>query len=1126
MMLRLLSFCISLLVIFPAASQQMLDSFGKNRIQYKTFKWNYISSENFDVFYYDDRRKLATDVDEYLEREFDRITDLIGYPPYLKTKVFLYNSVADLQQSNVGLNRNPYVMGGETDFVKPYVEIAHPGTLEGFKEELILKVSDLLVNEMMFGGSLKDMFQNAVLLNLPEWFIKGVSLYVARGWNEEMDDFARQLVRSRKANRATSLTGHDAALFGQSFWNFIVEKYGRGSVSNILNYSRVIRNEQRSVMITLGINFRQLMVEWKNFYAFNEKQVSENYVTVSDSNRFTPRHRSTTVYTTMKISPDGRSLAYAENDRGKYKVMVKSLDNGKETTIISGGNKVLRQTVDYREPLISWADEKTLGVVGKEKGKFIFWLYDLQTKTKIPRVLDKFNNIRNFDFSANGRLAVMSADQDGQNDLFLIASRRDRIRRMTNDIYDDLDPSFIPGTNAVVFSSNRVTDTINLRKSDLEKTATSMYNLFIFDLDTTTNVVHRLTNTLSKDYHPFATSENVFYYLSDQRGISNIFKFDRRTSIYTQVSNFAAGIKTFDMHPASRKLAFVSTRKLSEDIFLIRNFDPSRQAFTPASRRKELLQARSISERRKKQPEQKGLTLKEMMEQRLREFKGESADSLKKSPAPVPAAPDTVRKGKTGEINTDDYQFEIADDKGLIPAALKKDTIISTPAVAPVPAPAEKKTINTSDYVFEDEAVKKTPAESLINRYLKATPAARIQGPFPYLPKFSYENLVTNFVIDPLRGFSVKMETQMNDMLENFRIYGGIQTAFDGRSGDVFTEFQYLPSRFDLSARFDRKVIFWSRPESNFEEKYSLQKLEFGISLPITVRLRASVKPFAAYTRFVDRGERIPSGPGGPEFRAGEQQGYTGARAELVFDNSLATGLNIIEGTRGKLSMVTYQGIRQSSASFSQISLDFRHYQKLYREIVFAVRGYTGTFFGNSPKKYLLGGMDNWLGNVINYDGLNNPLYTTANYNNDLLFVEFAGNLRGFDYATLYGTSVAVANAELRVPLVRALTGGPIASNFFRNMQLTAFYDIGSSWSGKPPFNATESVRSRVVPTTTTGSPFVVKIDEYLNPWLYSYGFGFRSMMFGYYLKFDLAWPVENYIVKNPRLHVTLGFDF
>ncbi|MFZ9504033.1 MAG: translocation protein TolB [Cyclobacteriaceae bacterium] len=1122
MMLRRLLIPFFALLFAPAVSQQMLDNFGKNRLQFKTFKWSYISSENFDVFYYDNRRKVATEVTEYLEGEFDRITDLIGYPPYLKTKVFLYNSVADLQQSNVGLNRNPYVMGGETEFVKPYVEIAHPGTLDGFKEELMLKVADLLVNEMMFGGSLKDMFQNAVLLNLPEWFIRGVSLYAARGWNEEMDDFARQLVRSRKVNRATSLTGNEAALFGQSFWNFIVEKYGRGSVSNILNYSRVIRNEQRSVLITLGINFRQLMIEWKNFYAANEKQVSENYVMLDDKDRFTPKHRSSTVYPNMKISPDGRMLAYAENDRGKYKVMVKSLDNGKETTILSGGNKVLRQSVDYREPLISWADEKTLGVIGKEQGRFMFWLYDLQTKSKIPRMLDKFNNIRNFDFSSNGRLAVLSADQDGQNDLFLIATRRDRIRRMTNDVYDDLDPSFIPGTNAVVFSSNRVTDTINTKGMEIQKVGTTLYNLFIYDLDTTKNVVHRLTNTLSKDYHPFAVSDNVFYYLSDQRGISNIFRFDRRTSIYTQVSNYASGIKTFDMHPSTRKLAMVSTRKLSEDIFLIQDFDANRQVFTPISRRKEILQARTITERRKKQPEQKGLTLKELMEMRLREYQSDSVrrDSLLRIEKPKSELKDSVRTAAPGEINTDDYQFEVSEQKGLIPEILKKDTILVETKVQ------EKRVINTSDYVFEDEVVKKTPVESLISRYIKATPAARIQGPFPYLPKFSYENLVTNFVIDPLRGFSVKMETQMNDMLENFRIYGGIQTAFDGRSGDVFTEFQFLPKRLDLSARFDRKVIFWDRPENNLEEKYSLQKIELGVSLPLTVRLRASLKPFAAYTRFVDRGEQFPTGPGGPQYRDSQQQTYAGAKAELVFDNSLTTGLNIIEGTRGKLTAVTYQGIRQSSASFSQISLDFRHYQKIYREIVFAVRGYTGTFLGASPKKYLFGGMDNWVGNRINYDGLNNPLYTSAAYNTNLLFVEFAGNMRGFDYATLYGTSVAVANAELRVPLIRAFTGGPIASNFFRNMQLTAFYDIGSSWSGKPPFTATESVRSRVVPTSTTGSPFVIRIDEYLNPWLYSYGFGFRSMMFGYYLKFDLAWPVENYTVKDPRLHITLGFDF
>src|SRR4051812_36981712 len=84
-------------------AQQSMETFGKNRIQYKQFEWQYLSSENFDIYYYDARRIVATEALNYLEGEFDRVTDLIGYPPYLKTKIFLYNSISDLQQSNVGL---------------------------------------------------------------------------------------------------------------------------------------------------------------------------------------------------------------------------------------------------------------------------------------------------------------------------------------------------------------------------------------------------------------------------------------------------------------------------------------------------------------------------------------------------------------------------------------------------------------------------------------------------------------------------------------------------------------------------------------------------------------------------------------------------------------------------------------------------------------------------------------------------------------------------------------------------------------------------------------------------------------------------------------------------------------
>lgn len=1107
-------------------AQSAREVFGRNRIQYKKFDWQYISSENFDVYYYDNRRRVAQEAIQYLESEFDRITDLIGYPPYLKTKVFLYNSITEKQQSNVGLSEAIAHVGGETEFIQPYVEIAHPGNIDQFKEELLYKMSDLMVNEMMFGGSLKDMFQNSVLLNLPEWFIDGASLYAAKGWSNEMDDFVRQLVVTKKVNKALRLKGNEAALVGQSIWNYIVEKYGKSSVSNILNYTRVIRNEQKSILITLGIPFRQLMADWKQYYLSQEQRIDQSYISPADSNRFSPRHNKTTIFPTVKISPDGKKIAYAENDRGKFRIMVKSLESGRETTILTGGTKVIKQDIDFRVPMISWADPNTLGVIGVKQGGYVFWLYDLNTKSKLPRELEKFSNVRSFDFSGNGRLIVLSADFEGQNDLFLLSSRRDRTRRLTNDLYDDLDPAFIPNTNKIVFSSNRTTDSVTTIVKGY-KTLPTRYNLYTYDLDSTENLVQKLTNTVSKDIKPIASDEDTFYYLSDQRGIMNLFKFTKSSGIYSQITNFNTNIGEYDLNFSDHSLAVVLAKKMSTEIFLVNQFNYDRQVFTPSTRRKEVQQQKAITERRKSE-ENQNMSIKELINSRLRAKSDTISVNVpaKKQQPPVDNKAiqnDTI---KSDSINTDDYKFE--EEVAPKPAVTQQKPVVTqTPKTD---TPPQKK-VNTDDYTFEDEATKsKAPSETFLTRYLKARDNSRITGPFPYDPKFNYNNLVTNLVIDPIRSYSMRIETQMNDMLENYRFYGGIQTAFDWKSGDVYGEIQYLPHRVDYSLRVDRKVIFWDQrdisdqsSDPRFLQKYSLQKVEFGASLPLTVRTRISVKPFFAYTRFVDRGpdNAVPLNP--PQFLPSVDQFYAGTKAELVYDNSITTGINLIEGTRGKISFVHFEALGNKNLSFSNVAADFRHYQKIYKEIVLAVRGFAGSYFGNAPKQYALGGMDNWFGTHINPTGIGNPLASRSGaYNSNLIFTEFATNLRGFDYATLYGNNVLLGNVELRVPLIRALSSGPVTSNFFRNMQFVGFYDIGTSWSGPPPFNNGGSVRKKEV----ISGPVNVQLNEYLNPWLYSYGVGLRTVMLGYYLKFDLAWPVENFQVHDPRLMVTLGYDF
>lgn len=1093
-------------------AQYTPETFGKNRIQYRQFNWQYLSGDNFDVYYYDGRKAVAQNALEFLEAEFDRITDLIGYPPYFKTKVFLYNSLADLRQSNVGLNRTVFAVNGETEFIKPYVEVANLGTAQEFKGELLFKISELMVNEMMFGGSLKDIFQSSILMNLPDWFVDGASLYVAKGWSAEMDDYIRQHMKTRKPRKITRLTGPEAALTGQSVWNFIAEKYGKSSVGNILNYTRITRNEEKSVLITLGVSFKQLMNEWYKYYSEMENRVSQSYVAPPEATHFPHQHNKTTVFTTIKLSPDGRYLAYAENDRGRYIVKVRSLSNGRERTIISGGSKVINQRVDYRSPLISWADANTLGVIGLKRGEYVFWLYDLSSRSKLPRELDRFSNIRSLNFSGNGRLAVVSADFEGRNDLFLISSRRDRIRRLTNDLYDDLDPSFIPGSNRIVFSSNRSTDTLRTTVSPQFGQLPESYNLFVFDLDTTKNILKKLTNTLSKDYAPLAVDDQNFYYLSDQRGIVNLFKFNRTSGIYAQITNFTSSIKEYDLNFSTSTLAFVTSHKMRQSIYLDRNFNINRQVFTPATRRKELQQARVIRERRK-QEENKNMSIKDLLNQRLKEAQPQKDTTpvvsdtvtVQQDTIQPPPAADTVKRASDDRINTDNYQFE---------------------------EPKKQQVVSTDNYKFEDDAPKKNqPSESFLTRYMKAREKSRITGPFPYEEKFSADNLVASLIIDPWRGLGVLLETQMNDMLENYRFHGGIMSTLDLRQGDVFAEFEYLPRFLDFSTRFDRRAIRWYPIRNNKVYKYTMHKFELGASLPFTDRLRLTLKPFGAITSSVNLGEEPFSSS--PPSALQTNLYYLGAKSEIVYDNSVSTGMNLMEGSRGKITLAHWQGIDNKNYSFTKATIDVRHYQKIYKEIVFAVKGFAGTSFGASPKKFLLGGMNNWLFNKTYLDGVTsegegNPLgmvdATTQKLieNQDLLFVEYVTNLRGFDYATLFGNSALVFNAELRVPLVRALTNGPIASNFFRNLQFTAFYDIGTSWSGKPPFTSGTSVSYDVV----RNGPFEARIKNYLNPWLYSYGLGVRTVVFSYYLKFDFAWPVKNYDVGKPRGFLTLGFDF
>jgi outer membrane protein assembly factor BamA len=205
-----------------------------------------------------------------------------------------------------------------------------------------------------------------------------------------------------------------------------------------------------------------------------------------------------------------------------------------------------------------------------------------------------------------------------------------------------------------------------------------------------------------------------------------------------------------------------------------------------------------------------------------------------------------------------------------------------------------------------------------------------------------------------------------------------------------------------------------------------------------------------------------------------------------------------------------------------------RNYQKIHKNITLATRIFAGSFFGNNPQKYLVGGMDNWLFNQFHQPPSNRPEVSPVRNaagveNSNLLFAEFV-DLRGYDYDEIRGNNVITFSSELRIPLFAYLSRGNITSNFIRNFQLVGFYDAGSSWSNSAPWERVNDQNTEVI--RTEGSPFVITLNNFNNPWLQSYGAGVRTVLLNYYVKFDAARPIRNYSIEKTRFYVTLGYNF
>lgn len=1196
----LISFCLPILSFGQGAAVE----FGKNRVQYHDFEWWQYESDNFTTYWYRGGQNIGQAAVQIAELDYDEIRTMLEYRINDKIELLVYTDLTDLKQSNVGNDEVFLSSNGSTKIVGNKVFIYFDGNHVNLRKQIRQGTAQVLLNNMMFGVNLQEIVQNAVLMNLPAWFTNGLVNYIGdnvpgqNGWNANLDNRLRDLIQSGEVRSFEDLIAIDPTFAGHSFWYFIGENYGKSTVSNLLYLTRINRSVESGFLYVLGGSYYETMINWKRF--FDNKYVeNESRADFAEANKIDYKNKKNIPITQVKISPDGKRIAYVQNEIGKYTVFVQDIESGARTAIKKEGNKNIFQATDYNYPLLSWtADNQRLGVVFEKRDELKLMMYNVVSKkAEVDDFPPRYERILSFDFY-DSRQVVFSALEKGYSDIYIYDIKTKGAKQITNDFYDDLEPAFVKigGRKGIVFSSNRTDSLLVSQRIDTILPILN-FDIWYYDLETKgLKELVQITNTpLANEYQPIAIDERYFGFLSDQSGITNryigyidtVFAYDERVyllkgaaeeivlhvdstlgvaaenidttfvrSIYKPKgftyanSNYNRSVLGQHTAPRVGKVIQLVQKDNAYSFYIDELMVDKKVRTIPTEfmQRQERLYQESIQKeveaerveeeiKEKLNPE----TVNPFFQSEFEEANNKDKEKATKTDSvpPVKVEPTPKPKEDTGKIDIDNYffqsEFENVEAEQAVEVVVDTDggeTIVK-PKVTVVPTKIEKPSIH------EFRRSRITPYQLKFSSNFVSTTldnSLLFDGRIP----FTSEN---QFYTYPTVG--ILLMGNIDDLFEDYRIQAGVRipTTFNGA--------EYFVTVSDLSKRLDKRYSFYRRSirdnepmiltgrlgptqsagtyiyddaivqtASNLVEAQFKYPLDIFTSIRGTATFRTDSRNFLA-NNFLTL-DQTPL-----------QEQRIGAKAEYVFDNTFDVKMNIKNGTRYKIysevqkrfsvSLDNEEGLVTDFQDgwLGIVGVDARHYQRLDKHSILAFRFSGATSFGDEKILYYLGGTDNLLvptelsGRRFETDI---PVDPTVGY----AYQALATNLRGFGSNIRNGNSFAVANTELRVPLFSYFSNRPMKSSFVRNFQVVGFFDIGTAWVGLSPFNDENPLNTVVI---DRGS-YTIKVNYFRNPIVSGYGVGFRTTVFGYFVRLDFARGIETGIVQDRRVYLSLGTDF
>ncbi|MFW6084435.1 MAG: BamA/TamA family outer membrane protein [Gemmatimonadota bacterium] len=606
----------------PTADAQY---FGRNKVQYDDFDFEVLETEHFDIYYYQDAEGIIDEAARMSERWYARISRLMDHQLRGRQPLILYTSHPDFRQTNALFGDIGEATGGATEALKRRIVLPLAGTLAESDHVLGHELVHAFQYDMTTGPGSGLGFQGPTALALPLWFIEGMAEYLTAGavdantamWMRDAAACGCELPTLRDLRNTAEYFPYR---WGQAFWAYVAGEHGDESVGKILKVAARSGNAEAAIETVLQRPVDAITADWHRSIIETYSSGAESDVVAARPLRYDPdpaaeqeaddeaevpeaerpdvdmearRERaaetlraqnesgreliseqtgSGTLNVSPSLSPDGSRVAFlSEKTRFAIELFIADAESGQvQRRLTKTATDPHYESLQFISSSGAWRpDGEAFAFATVVRGEPAVTVVDPNSGDKLREIrFEQFGEIFTPSYSPDGGRLVFSALVGGYTDLFVLDLATEELRRLTNDLYSDIQPAWSPDGETIAFVTDRF-------GTDLGTLVYGEYRIGLVSPDGG-DIAELPSFDRGKHVDPHWGDARSLYFVSDAGGVSNVYRYDfgdeglyQVTDLYTGVSGITELSPAIAVAATGDRLVYTAYQLGNHDLYTI-----------------------------------------------------------------------------------------------------------------------------------------------------------------------------------------------------------------------------------------------------------------------------------------------------------------------------------------------------------------------------------------------------------------------------------------------------------------------------------------------------------------------------------------------------------------------------